>query len=74
MPAVDGAVNHRIESMPQGRPLSLLLPNIVIDGLGRELERHVHCFVHYICDVIVLLGSERSARWVHAKPGYVYGR
>ena len=64
MPAVGGAGNHRIESMPQGRPLSLLLPNIVVDGLVRELERQCHCFVHYTCDVIVLIGNERSARWV----------
>lgn len=56
-----GLMNQRIKGTPQGGPLSPLLSNIVLDELDKELERRGHCFVRYADDVIVLVGSERSA-------------
>nr|WP_282775726.1 reverse transcriptase domain-containing protein [Phaeodactylibacter xiamenensis] len=57
-------MNQRIKGTPQGGPLSPLLSNIVLDELDKELERRGHCFVRYADDVIVLVGSERSAERV----------
>ena len=59
-----GLLNQRIKGTPQGGPLSPLLSNIVLDELDKELERRGHCFVRYADDVIVLVGSERSAERV----------
>ena len=61
-----GLMNQRIKGTPQGGPLSPLLSNIVLDELDKELERRGHCFVRYADDVIVLVGSERSAQRVQA--------
>jgi RNA-directed DNA polymerase len=36
---LDGVVIKRVEGTPQGGPLSLLLANIYLDELDRELER-----------------------------------
>ena len=61
-----GLMSQRIKGTPQGGPLSPLLSNIVLDELDKELERRGHCFVRYADDVIVLVGSERSAHRVQA--------
>jgi RNA-directed DNA polymerase len=61
-----GLVNQRIKGTPQGGPLSPLLSNIVLDELDKELERRGHSFVRYADDVIVLVGSEQSAKRVQA--------
>jgi len=59
-----GLMNQRIKGTPQGGPLSPLLSNIVLDELDKELERRGHSFVRYADDVIVLVGSQRSAERV----------
>lgn len=59
-----GLMNQRIKGTPQGGPLSPLLSNIVLDELDKELERRGHSFVRYADDVIILVGSQRSAHRV----------
>jgi len=46
----DGPVRPTDEGTPQGCPLSLLLSNLVLDELDRELERRGHRFVRYADD------------------------
>lgn len=70
-----GLVEQRIKGTPQGGPLSPLLSNIVLDELDKELERRGHSFVRYADDVIVLVGSEQSARRVQSSLcRYIEGR
>ena len=59
-----GLMNQRIKGTPQGGPLSPLLSNIVLDELDKELERRGHRFVRYADDVIILVGSQKSAERV----------
>lgn len=59
-----GLMNQRIKGTPQGGPLSPLLSNIVLDELDKELERRGHSFVRYADDVIILVGSQKSAERV----------
>ena len=61
-----GLMSQRIKGTPQGGPLSPLLSNIVLYELDKELEKRGHCFVRYADDVIVLVGSKRSADRVQA--------
>ena len=46
----NGLVSPSVEGTPQGRPLSPLLSNLVLDELDRELERRGHRFVRYAGD------------------------
>lgn len=59
-----GLSTQRIKGTPQGGPLSPLLSNIVLDELDKELERRGHKFVRYADDVIILVGSRKSAERV----------
>lgn len=59
-----GMSNQRIKGTPQGSPLSPLLSNIVLDELDKELERRGHHFVRYADDLIIMVGSELSAKRV----------
>ena len=59
-----GLVSQRVKGTPQGSPLSPLLSNIVLDELDKELERRGHCFVRYADDMIIMVGSELSAKRV----------
>ena len=56
-----GLLNQRIKGTPQGGPLSPMLSNVVLDELDKELERRGHSFVRYADDVIILVGSQKSA-------------
>ena len=47
---VDGVKRGVDEGRPQGSPLSLLLANIMLENLDRELERRGHRFVRYADD------------------------
>ncbi len=60
----EGMSSQRIKGTPQGSPLSPLLSNIVLDELDKELERRGHKFVRYADDLIILVGSEASAKRV----------
>ena len=46
----NGLVSPVDEGTPQGRPLSPLLSNLVLDELDRELERRGHRLVRYADD------------------------
>lgn len=61
-----GLITQRVSGTPQGSPLSPLLSNIVLDELDKELENRDHRFVRYADDLIILTGSELSARRVKA--------
>lgn len=59
-----GMASQQIKGTPQGSPLSPLLSNIVLDELDKELERRGHRFVRYADDLIIMVGSELSAKRV----------
>lgn len=48
--------------MPQGRPLSPLLSNIVLNELDKELERRGYRFVRYTDDCIIFYKSRKSEK------------
>ena len=52
------------EGTPQGRPLSPLLSNIVLDELDRELEQRGHRFVRYADDCNIYVRSQRAGERV----------
>lgn len=58
---VGGMVGQQTKGTPQGSPLSPLLSNIVLDELDWELTRRGHSFVRYADDIVIAVGSERSA-------------
>ena len=60
----NGLVSPSVEGTPQGGPLSLLLSNLVLDELDRELERRGHRFVRYADDSNIYVRSERAGRRV----------
>ena len=60
----DGLINQRLQGTPQGRPLSPLLSNIVLDELDKELESRGHRFVRYADDQIIMVRSEEAAKRV----------
>ena len=43
---INGVVVTNEEGTPQDGPLSLLLSNIMLDGLDKELEKRGHRFCH----------------------------
>jgi len=59
-----GLVSPVDEGTPQGGPLSPLLSNLVLDELGRELERRGHRFVRYADDCNIYVRSERAGQRV----------
>ena len=54
----EGVVSARAEGTPQGGPLSLLLSNILLTDLDRELERRGHRFCRYADDCNIYVKSE----------------
>ena len=46
--------------MPQGGPLSLLLSNILLDELDKELERRGHSFCRYADDCNIYVSSRKA--------------
>lgn len=61
-----GVVSPRPEGTPQGGPLSLLLSNILLDELDRDLERRGHRFVRYADDANIYVRSPRAGERVLA--------
>lgn len=59
-----GLLTQRIKGTPQGSPLSPLLSNIVLDELDKELSIRGHHYVRYADDLLILVGSQRSAERV----------
>lgn len=56
-----GLVHQRTKGTPQGSPLSPLLSNIVLDELDKELSQRGHIYVRYADDIVILVGSQKSA-------------
>jgi len=55
-----GITSRRQEGAPQGGPLSPLLSNILLNQLGRELERLGHRFERYADDVSIFVRNQRA--------------
>ena len=49
-----------VEGVPQGGSLSLLLANIMLNELDKELFRRGHKFVRYADDCLILCRSKRA--------------
>jgi RNA-directed DNA polymerase len=60
----NGLVSPSVEGTPKGGPLSLLLSNLVLDELDRELERGGHRFVRYADDCNIYVCSEHAGQRV----------
>lgn len=58
---LDGVTSKRTEGTPQGSPLSLLLSNILLNELDKELEYRKHRIVRYADDFSIYLKTKRSA-------------
>ncbi len=58
----NGMVGPSVEGAPQRGPLSLLLSNLVLDELDRELEHRGHRFVRYADDCNIYVRNEGSSR------------
>ena len=56
------------EDVPQGGPLSLILSNIMLTELDRELERRGLPFVHYADNCVIFCKSARAAERVYGYP------
>jgi len=62
-----GGFSHQwLKWTSQGSPLSPLLSNIVLDELGRELEKRGHYFLRYADDVSILVRSQKAGERVLA--------
>lgn len=59
-----GIASRRQEGMSQGGLLLLLLSNILLDELDRELERRGHRFVRYVDDANIYVCSYRAGERV----------
>ena len=51
-------------SEPQGGPLSVILSNIYLDKLNKELEERILRFTRYADDVLIFTKSEKAANRV----------
>lgn len=61
---VNGKRQPRRCGTPQGGPLSPLLANIYLDALDKELDKRGLSYCRYADDVVIYVGSERSAQRV----------
>ena len=59
-----GLVKATETGVPQGGPLSVVLSNIYLDKLDKELEQRGHSFVRYADDVMIFTKSEKAANRV----------
>ncbi|MFZ5437334.1 MAG: reverse transcriptase domain-containing protein [Bacillota bacterium] len=57
---VNGCRVRSEEATPQGGLLSLLLDNIMLDDLDKELQQRAHKFVHYADDANVHVRTQRA--------------
>lgn len=56
----NGVAIERHQGTPQGRPLSPLLANVLLDEVDKELERRGHAFCRYADDCNVYVRSKRA--------------
>lgn len=59
-----GIVKATKNGVPQGGPLSVVLSNIYLDKLDKELEKRGLRFVRYADDVMIFVKSEKAANRV----------
>ncbi|PWJ32681.1 group II intron reverse transcriptase/maturase [Sediminitomix flava] len=59
---VNGKLCQRRKGVPQGGPLSLLLSNILLNELDKELEKRGHKYIRYADDFSIYLKSKQSAK------------
>ncbi len=59
-----GLVSPTEECSPQGGPLSLLLSNLMLDVLDKELEKRGHHFVRYADDCNIYVRSQKAGERV----------
>lgn len=58
---VNGQYEYSVIGIPQGGHLSLLLENIMLNGLDREMDaRGLKC-IRYTDDYIIMVGSKQAA-------------
>ncbi|KAJ49267.1 group II intron reverse transcriptase/maturase [Clostridium tetanomorphum] len=57
---INGVVNRIEEGTPKGDPLSIILSNIILDDLDKELERIGHKFCRYAVDSNIYVKSKRG--------------
>lgn len=55
---INGVVISNKEGIAQGGPLSLLLSNIMLDDLDKELEKRGHKFCRYTDDCNIYVKSK----------------
>ncbi len=60
----NGIVKATEKGVPQGGPLSVILSNIYLDKLDKELEKRGLRFVRYADDVLIFVKSEKAANRV----------
>ena len=65
---------QRYQGTPQGGPLSLLLANVLLDEVDKELERGGHSFVRYAGDANVYVRSRQAGERVMALLRRLYGK
>jgi hypothetical protein len=63
---VDGVRQPTPWGSPQGRPVSSLLANLLLDDLDQDLERRGHRFVRCVDDILIIVRSRRAAERVKA--------
>ena len=61
---IDGKLTKRRKGVPQGSPLSLLLSNIMLHELDKELEKQGNRYVRYADDFSIYTKSKTAARKV----------
>jgi group II intron reverse transcriptase/maturase len=61
-----GIVKATKTGVPQGGPLSVILSNVYLDKLDKELEKRNLCFVRYADDVQIFARSEAAAERIMA--------
>lgn len=61
---LEGKRIKRTKGTPQGGPLSPVLANLYLEALDKELERRELSFCRYADDLVIFVGSERSAQRV----------
>jgi RNA-directed DNA polymerase len=65
--SIEGQLPPTPLGVPQGRPLSPVLANAVLDELDWELGRRGHCFARYADDCNILVKSKRAGERVMAQ-------
>jgi len=61
---INGRLRIRRKGVLQGSPVSLLLSNILLNELDRELEKFGHRYVRYADDISIYVRSKQAARQI----------